>query len=144
MTDFENAAFSVFVMLLSRAILKFNLNFYIPISKVTIKTTQILVIHILSAQVDENMQRAQLRNASSSSKFYFRKNTLPPAHRSLTSSTASSSGTNSPTSSSNSGYLRRKETDFFPLPPQANGVNRGPVEDEYEEMSMNEIMNGKA
>jgi hypothetical protein len=34
-TDFENAAFAVFVVLLSRAILSFNLNFYIPISKVT-------------------------------------------------------------------------------------------------------------
>ena len=36
MTDFENAAFAVFVVLLSRAILSFNLNFYIPISKVDI------------------------------------------------------------------------------------------------------------
>jgi glutamate--cysteine ligase catalytic subunit len=34
MTDFENAAFAIFVVLLSRAILSFNLNFYIPISKV--------------------------------------------------------------------------------------------------------------
>lgn len=34
LTDFENAAFAVFVVLLSRAILAFNLNFYIPISKV--------------------------------------------------------------------------------------------------------------
>jgi len=34
MTDFENAAFAVFVVLLSRAILYFNLNFYVPISKV--------------------------------------------------------------------------------------------------------------
>ena len=34
MTDFENAAFSVFVVLLTRAILAFNLNFYMPISKV--------------------------------------------------------------------------------------------------------------
>lgn len=34
MTDFENAAFSIFVVLLSRAILAFNLNFYLPISKV--------------------------------------------------------------------------------------------------------------
>lgn len=34
MTDFENAAFAVFVVLLSRAILSFNLNFYVPISKV--------------------------------------------------------------------------------------------------------------
>jgi hypothetical protein len=34
MTDFENAAFAVFIVLLSRAILSFKLNFYIPISKV--------------------------------------------------------------------------------------------------------------
>lgn len=34
LTDFENAAFAVFVALLSRAILFFNLNLYIPISKV--------------------------------------------------------------------------------------------------------------
>lgn len=33
-TDFENAAFSIFIVLLTRAILSFNLNFYIPISKV--------------------------------------------------------------------------------------------------------------
>ena len=33
-TDFENAAFSVFIVLLSRAILRLGLNFYIPISKV--------------------------------------------------------------------------------------------------------------
>lgn len=33
-TDFENAAFSIFIVLLSRAILSFGLNFYIPISKV--------------------------------------------------------------------------------------------------------------
>jgi glutamate--cysteine ligase catalytic subunit len=34
LTDFENAAFSVFIVLLTRAILSFGLNFYIPISKV--------------------------------------------------------------------------------------------------------------
>ena len=34
MTDFENAAFVVFIVLLSRAIMSMNLNFYIPISKV--------------------------------------------------------------------------------------------------------------
>lgn len=34
-TDFENAAFSVFTVLLRRAILSFGLNFYIPISKVS-------------------------------------------------------------------------------------------------------------
>lgn len=34
MTDYENAAYAVFITLLSRAILSFNLNFYLPISKV--------------------------------------------------------------------------------------------------------------
>lgn len=34
LTDFENAAFSVFIVLLTRAIITFGLNFYIPISKV--------------------------------------------------------------------------------------------------------------
>lgn len=33
-TDFENAAFSIFIVLLSRAILRLGLNFYIPISRV--------------------------------------------------------------------------------------------------------------
>ncbi|KAF8894101.1 glutamate-cysteine ligase catalytic subunit [Infundibulicybe gibba] len=75
MTDFENAAFAVFIVLLSRAILSFNLNFYIPISK-----------------VDENMGRAQKRDAAQSGKFFFRKD---------------------------------------------------PIETEYEEMDMNEIINGK-
>lgn len=33
-TDFENAAYSVFIVLLTRAILSFGLNFYMPISNV--------------------------------------------------------------------------------------------------------------
>jgi len=39
MTDFENASFVVFIVLLSRAIMSMNLNFYIPISKVSIPVT---------------------------------------------------------------------------------------------------------
>ncbi|ORZ19825.1 glutamate-cysteine ligase-domain-containing protein [Absidia repens] len=57
LTDFENAAFSVFIVLLTRAILSFDLNFYMPISK-----------------VDENMQSAHHREAALKDKFYFRKN----------------------------------------------------------------------
>ncbi|ETO22627.1 glutamate-cysteine ligase Gcs1, partial [Reticulomyxa filosa] len=55
LTDFENAAFAIFVTLLSRAILFFGLNLYIPISK-----------------LDENMQRAHKRNAVRNEKFYWR------------------------------------------------------------------------
>lgn len=55
LTDFENAAYSVFITLVSKAILKFNPNFYIPISK-----------------VDENMKTAHEVDASIDSKFWFR------------------------------------------------------------------------
>lgn len=40
-TDFENAALSIFIVLLSRAILSFGLNFYIPISKVRKASTRL-------------------------------------------------------------------------------------------------------
>lgn len=35
LTDFENAAFSVFIVLVTRVILSFGLNLYIPITKVS-------------------------------------------------------------------------------------------------------------
>ena len=56
MTEFENAAFAIFVVLLSRAILSFDLNLYVPMSL-----------------VDENMKTAQRRNAAREGKFHFRK-----------------------------------------------------------------------
>jgi len=59
-TDFENAAFSIFVVLITRAILSFDLNFYIPIQRVT-----------------ENMERAHARDAVLHQKFWFRKNPFP-------------------------------------------------------------------
>ena len=33
-TDFENAAYTVFIVLLTRALLSFDLNLYMPLSKV--------------------------------------------------------------------------------------------------------------
>ena len=56
-TSFENSAFCAYVILLVHAIKQFDLNFLMPISK-----------------IDENMQRAQKRNACLDQKFYFRKN----------------------------------------------------------------------
>lgn len=56
LTDFENAAIVCFVVLLTRVILSYKLNFLIPISK-----------------VDENMQKAQQRNACLDQRFWFRK-----------------------------------------------------------------------
>jgi glutamate--cysteine ligase catalytic subunit len=56
LTDFENAAFTVFVALLSRSTLFFDLNLYIPISK-----------------VDENLDIAHKRDACRQEKVYMRK-----------------------------------------------------------------------
>eukprot|EP00043_Microstomoeca_roanoka_P028431 m.17993 g.17993 ORF g.17993 m.17993 type:complete len:683 (+) comp8403_c0_seq1:65-2113(+) len=54
MSDFENAAYTVFIVLLTRTILSFNLNLYMPLSK-----------------VDENMETAQKRDALRTERFWF-------------------------------------------------------------------------
>ncbi|KAG1827846.1 glutamate-cysteine ligase catalytic subunit [Suillus subalutaceus] len=105
MTDFENAAFAVFIVLLSRAILAFNLNFYIPISK-----------------VDQNMARAQRRDAARS--VHLR----AVDHVRLRK------------------LLQRRRNYFaivFSTVPRPLYVKDGPIEDEYEEMTMEEIFVGK-
>ncbi|XP_035223286.1 glutamate--cysteine ligase catalytic subunit-like isoform X2 [Stegodyphus dumicola] len=56
MTEFENAAYVVFIVLLTRVILTFQLNFLIPVSK-----------------VDDNLSKAQKRDAVLHEKFWFRK-----------------------------------------------------------------------
>lgn len=79
-TDFENAAFSVFMVLITRAILSFDLSFYIPISK-----------------TDENMETAHKRDAVRDSKFYFRKDIFPRRYpRSYASGANSPSGVSTP------------------------------------------------
>ena len=62
-TDFENAAFAVFMVLITRVILSFDLNFYIPI-----------------VRVDENMETAHARDAVLEKKFWFRKNLFSARH----------------------------------------------------------------
>ena len=94
-------------------------------------------------QVDENMERAQQRDAAVSKKFYFRKEVVSTV-RSGASSDASSSGASTPSGSS----PRKKEKKMrncFPPPqlPEDGVLNRLPVEEEYDEFTMNEIMNGK-
>lgn len=94
LTDFEDAAFITFVVLLSRVILFFDLNLYIPISK-----------------VDENMKRAHQRDAISSQKFFFRKKLLVMQE---------SCGTD-----------------------DDKAAEASVLEDEYEEMTIEEILLGK-
>ncbi|KAI5462646.1 glutamate-cysteine ligase-domain-containing protein [Mariannaea sp. PMI_226] len=108
-TDFENAAFSVFMVLVTRAILSFDLNFYIPIKK-----------------VDENMERAHTVDAVLKEKFYFRRNPFP--NRPSRANTAALGDDSRP----GSAYPSRPATPT------------GPVEDEFEEMTINDIINGSA
>lgn len=56
-TDAENAAFVVFMLLVIRVILAFDLNLYIPLSK-----------------VDENMKRAHVIDAVNKQKVIYRSN----------------------------------------------------------------------
>lgn len=58
-SDFENAAYVVFITLLTRVILAYKLNFLIPLS-----------------MVDENMIEAQKRDAVKNSEFWFRKDIM--------------------------------------------------------------------
>mmetsp|Transcript_23371 Transcript_23371/g.53917 ORF Transcript_23371/g.53917 Transcript_23371/m.53917 type:complete len:674 (-) Transcript_23371:305-2326(-) len=67
LTDFENAAFTAFVVLLTQVIEKLNLDLRIPISK-----------------VDANMQEAAGRDACTSGRFWFRTQGSKPAWEQMT------------------------------------------------------------
>lgn len=150
-TDFENAAFSVFIVLLTRAILSFRLNFYMPISK-----------------VDVNMRRAQKRDALNQEKFYFRKNvfrtisrhtarsngqTGTPAPGSRSHSREASAngaslpnGSSAPNGSLHNRILQGALSSKYPTPsgsraPSPSSPNA--VHDEYDEFTLNELINGK-
>jgi glutamate--cysteine ligase catalytic subunit len=112
-TDFENAAFAIFIVLVTRAILSYDLNFYIPIPRTT-----------------QNMETAHVRDAVLNSKFWFRKNPFPRPRRNHTRhSSNGSSGTSTP-----SGL----DSQSRPTSPPQEAV-----EDEYTQMSLAEIVNGR-
>lgn len=129
LTDFENAAFSVFTVLLQRVILTFDLNLYIPISK-----------------VDANMQRAHSRNAAATGKFFFRRHMAPLEEGDDGYGVKYASMFSRAVNGNLSGDVPDKQED-------ENGVSRsrrsapiahGSVEENaYEEMSLAEIMTGK-
>ncbi|EEQ33792.1 glutamate-cysteine ligase [Microsporum canis CBS 113480] len=114
-TDFENAAFSIFMVLITRAILSFDLNFYIPIPKTT-----------------ENMETAHARNAVLDKKFYFRKDPFP--HRFPRSQRYQSRPSSPP--NSNPPSPPPSTTPSSPL--------LLPIESEYTLMSVNDIINGSS
>ena len=155
MTDFENAAFATFIVLLSRAILHFDLNFYVPIKK-----------------FDENMEKAHVRDAVLHEKFRFRKDLLSSPHlaRSMignsshesipnetTSEEVSSAGTSSGQisfdwssnrgGSPNSSFIDEpaiSENSTKHLPSHGKSQEQPwSVEDDYASMSIDEIVNGQ-
>ena len=133
LTDFENAAFTAFTVLLTRVILTFDLNLYIPLSR-----------------VDANMQRAHSRNACAKGKFFFRRHLAPleegddgygVKYNSMFTRGTNGTMGDSPISSKRSDDVdedgvsrQRKSTPFAPGSDEENS---------FEEMTMAEIMTGK-
>jgi glutamate--cysteine ligase catalytic subunit len=76
MTDFENAAFTCVTVLLSRVILFFDLNLYVPLSL-----------------VEENFVRARVRDAVKTQKFHFRRHLSPLVEAAGQAAGASSAAT---------------------------------------------------
>mmetsp|Transcript_48751 Transcript_48751/g.72410 ORF Transcript_48751/g.72410 Transcript_48751/m.72410 type:complete len:877 (+) Transcript_48751:64-2694(+) len=134
LTDFENAAFTVFIVLITRIILTFDLNLYIPLSR-----------------VDANMQRAHSRNASAKAKFFFRRHMAPleegddgygvkffSMFEGITEDGDGADNNNRPRNNAtdaNPGVSERRRQS-----PNAPGSDE---ENSYEEMTMAEIMTGK-
>lgn len=106
LTDFENAAIVCFVVLLTRVILSYQLDFLIPISK-----------------VDENMQTSQKRGAVLTEKFWFKKNITGTSTGGQTNSNDTAAQVNS-TEANNHG-------------------NENGIDEEYELMTIDQIINGK-
>jgi len=150
LTDFENAAFTAFVVLVTRVLISFDLNLYVPLSR-----------------VDANMQRAHTRNAAVKGEFFFRRHLAPLEEgddgfgmkyksmfasngkdesindRLLKEQMAEKTNTNNDNTdtSSNSATTNQREV---PSAIKNNILNR--IDDEensYEEMTMAEIMTGK-
>ncbi|KAJ1503128.1 hypothetical protein HMI55_000622 [Coelomomyces lativittatus] len=128
MTDFENAAFSVFLILLSRLILCYELNFYIPISL-----------------VDVNMQTAQKRDAVLNGHFWFRKIQVQPFTDSeFIENKKDCNGCSSfaPRSRSSSPAFKNAPSPVISL--SSSKENTTSNEDFWALMSMNEIINGSS
>ena len=90
------------------------------------------------------MHRAQKRDAARTGKFFFRKSVLPPGYISPTISTPSSSGSSSPVGWQDGSFPKeRRLRNCFPRVPRPAILVDTPIEEEYEEISMGEIFNGK-
>mmetsp|Transcript_4773 Transcript_4773/g.7223 ORF Transcript_4773/g.7223 Transcript_4773/m.7223 type:complete len:774 (+) Transcript_4773:57-2378(+) len=123
LTDLENAAFTVFVVLVTRVILAFDLNLYIPLSK-----------------VDENMKRAHERNAIGLGRsFYWRMHMAPRDENS-----SSDKKTDAPFDGNlvtNGTAFEKKECNNGSHDYNHDSCSQDNIG--FEEMTVNEIMMGK-
>lgn len=181
LTDYENAAFSVFIVLLTRAIMSLGLNFYLPISKVSLPSAAIYRSKLprwtdgsdFPIQVDENMHRAHRRDAINTQKFYFRKNLFDPKPGHPCDPSLDALSSSLPTVGEDISPPRQPRSPDVPngfgggggsharepsrcesscsshrpsrVPSpdlSESSVPTGPVEDEYDEFTINEIVNG--
>ena len=108
-------------------------------------------------QVDQNMRRAQQRDAVNQARFFFRREVFTPTSSRATSGTASpdiaaardASSTNGSANGfqNDHGNSRRKQRvmeNCFPPPPlPEEGSMSGSVKEEYAEYTMDEIINGR-
>ncbi len=117
LTDYENAAFAIFTVLLTRCIASQGHNFYLPIS-----------------YMEENMKRAQLKDAVLNQKFFIRRNAI--RKKQPLSSTTNSSTTNSDNTT---------PSIITPHPLSKTTNYHIPSLEEIEviELTMNEIFNGE-
>lgn len=122
LTDFENAAFTVLIVLLTRVMLAFDVGFYIPLSK-----------------VDENMRRAHGRDAVNKERFFFRRHIAPPPAAEENGRTLSKNGM----SELKAGAVPVTAEDDCGCAASKGSVPGLPQEDAYEEMTMAEIFQGK-
>ncbi|QSL65370.1 hypothetical protein MERGE_002680 [Pneumocystis wakefieldiae] len=107
LSDFENAAYCIFINLLTRIISFYDLNFYIPISK-----------------VDENMNTAHHRSSVLTEKFWFRKNIFSADSCSVKQKSS----------------LKKKPNKTLK---RISMLQINDESDEYEKMSIHEIINGQ-
>eukprot|EP01038_Epipyxis_sp_PR26KG_P007917 gene7917-10747_t len=133
LTDFENAAFTVFIVLITRVVLAFDLALYIPLSK-----------------VDENMKRAHEKNAVNRERFFFRKYVAPPEENYNSTSSSTNFGANVTTVNDNASKIDTKTSDVKSQKSDYDSIHNSTCsgieldpEDFFEEMTMDEIFNGK-
>eukprot|EP00392_Amoebophrya_sp_AT5.2_P005831 g5841.t1 len=133
-TDFENAAFTVFVVLISRVLLTLELNLYVPLSK-----------------LEENMKTAHKMDAVTAQKFWFRKNLLPNAvTRQIESKRRGAGADAAPASSSPDrgppavAFEMHEASDGSEIDsPLTDRNEQTSEEDLYEKMTIKEILLGK-